>query len=193
MRQSRSLTAGGRETIPPTRPRTGVYARTAGSYVPKLTKKVFEKYGFSAATLLTDWAQIVGADLARYTQPERLKWPKPVEAWDDLPKSAAGRPGATLLLRVEGSRALDVQYKGRQVIERINAYFGYQAVTELRLVQGPVGTPRKPVNVLAGAPAGGHAAETLDPTLNSITDDSLRNALKRLQDGVRTWAATPGR
>ena len=43
-----------------------VPARTVGSYVPKLTRKAFEKYGFSAATLLTDWALIVGEDIAGF-------------------------------------------------------------------------------------------------------------------------------
>ena len=115
-----------------------VSARAVGSFVPKLTHKAFEKYGFSAATLITDWAMIVGEDVAGYTAPERLKWPRGVGIRDDVEQGAEGRPGATLVLRVEPARALDVQYKARQLIERINAYFGYRAVAELRLVQAPL-------------------------------------------------------
>ena len=37
-------------------------AKAVGSFVPQLTRKAFEKYGFSTATLLTDWAVIVGPD-----------------------------------------------------------------------------------------------------------------------------------
>ena len=118
--------------------RRGIQGRAVGAYVPKLTRKAFEKYGFSTATLLTDWAIIVGADIAGYTAPERLKWPRGVEGATMSARREAGRPGATLMLRVEPARALDVQYKARQLIERINAYFGYRAVAEMRLVQAPL-------------------------------------------------------
>ena len=112
-------------------------AKAVGSFVPQLTRKAFEKYGFSTATLLTDWAAIVGPDLAAVCRPERLKWPRQVDAYaaeiDDV-----GRPGATLVLRADGAEALTIRYQSRQLLDRINAYFGYCAVSELRLVQAPV-------------------------------------------------------
>ncbi len=45
----------------------GSRARVVGAFVPGLTRKSFEKYGFSTATLLTDWAIIVGKELAQFT------------------------------------------------------------------------------------------------------------------------------
>lgn len=112
-------------------------AKAVGSFVPQLTRKAFEKYGFSTATLLTDWAAIVGPELAAVCRPERLKWPRLVDAYaaetDDI-----GRPGATLVLRADGAEALTIRYQSRQILDRINAYFGYGAVSDLRLVQAPV-------------------------------------------------------
>ena len=120
------------------RPRGFISARAVGTYVPKLTHKAFEKYGFAAAALITDWAMIVGKDVAAYTAPERLKWPRGVGIRDDVEEGTEGRPGATLIVRVEPARALDVQYKGQQLIERINGHFGYRAVAELRILQAPL-------------------------------------------------------
>ena len=97
------------------RPRGFVSARAVGTYVPKLTHKAFEKYGFAAAALITDWAVIVGKDVAGYTAPERLKWPRGVGIRDDVEQGAEGRPGATLIVRVDPARALDVQYKAHQI------------------------------------------------------------------------------
>ena len=108
------------------RSRGFISARAVGTYVPKLTHKAFEKYGFAAAALITDWAMIVGKDIAAYTAPERLKWPRGVGIRDDVDDGAAGRPGATLIVRVEPARALDVQYKAQQILERINGHFGYR-------------------------------------------------------------------
>ncbi len=110
--------------------------KAVGSFVPKLTQKSFEKYGFSTATLLTDWARIVGVDLARDTSPERLKWPRGAAGQSTGESYEAG--GATLVIRVDPARALDISYKERQIIERINSYFGYRAISDLRMIQAPV-------------------------------------------------------
>lgn len=152
--------------------------RAVGSYIPRLTRKAFEKYGFSAATLLTDWASIVGADLARCTEPERLKWPTGVGIYDEIESSTRGRPGATLVLRVDPQRALDVQYKSQQVIDRINAYFGYAAVAALRMLQAPLRPveSRPTVSVARSLP--------VDAELEAIPDAALRGALQRMAHGI---------
>jgi hypothetical protein len=176
--------------------RTGISARAIGSFVPKLTRKTFEKYGFSAVALLTDWAAIVGPDMAKYTQPDRLKWPRGVDAFGDVEDGAEGRPGATLVLRVEGSRALDVQYRARQVIDRINAYFGYRAVAELRLIQAPVGPPEG-VAAVRTAAALNSAKAPVDPALaasiEAVADEGLKAALARLCDSVTARHSPSGR
>ncbi|MEZ5853705.1 MAG: DciA family protein [Hyphomicrobiaceae bacterium] len=162
-------------------------AKTVGSFVPRLTRPAFEKFGFSAATLITDWATIVGSDIARYARPERLKWPKRVSYQPDgVDDAERGRPGATLMLAVEAGRALDAQYKAALIVERINAYFGYRAVSDVRIVQvaslesnvgddgGQRVVPRAPVP----------SAATTPPVVASVTDADLRAALERMAAGL---------
>jgi hypothetical protein len=166
----------------------GSRARVVGAFVPGLTRKSFEKYGFSTATLLTDWAVIVGNDLAEFTLPERLKWPRNVPAYDEVDASAKGRPGATLVLRVDGPRAIDVQYQTPQIIERINAHFGYRAVAEIRFIQAPL--PRRPF-AASGAgsqPATPHevlgAQASSSVVTSSAVDPALAAALARLEANI---------
>ena len=155
--------------------------KAVGSFLPGLTRKAFEKYGFSAASLVTDWATIAGRELAAYTAPERLKWPRAVERSDeDAAESGKGRPGATLVLRVDGGRSLDVQHNARQIIERINAYFGYAAVAELRIVQAPVGVEDR-----FACPATRASARPLTAEVSHIADPGLRDALARLGAEVK--------
>lgn len=173
--------SGGAFATPPQVRRTPVSARAVGSFVPRLTKTVMQKFGFSTAALLTDWQQIVGPDLARHTRPMKLKWPRnPADALD---AEQTGRPGATLYLQVDGARALDVQYKGREIIDRINSYFGYRAVADMRLEQTPAPALEKPAlprQVVSSKPAKPRAPVDL----GTVADDRLRAALDRLQKGM---------
>jgi hypothetical protein len=162
------------------RPRTTprLFAKTVGSFVPGLTRKAFEKYGFSAATLLTDWPLIAGADLASYARPERLKWPRLPGATPDA-EDSKGRPGAILILRVDPARALDVEYRSRQIVERVNAYFGYGAIASLRLIQAPIENP-----VPAQKSSEPKKTDPADPG-----SDPLAAALARLEASVMGQAS----
>ncbi len=164
---------------------TFVPAKAVGSFVPKLTRQAFEKYGFATATLVTDWAKIAGADLASYAVPERLKWPRATGAYEDVAEGAEGRPGATLVLRVDPARALDVEYRRQQIAERINAYFGYRAIAAVRIVQAPVEIVEKPApRALAASPPQVSSSPTPDA-------DPLSSALARLAASVKGHNGRP--
>lgn len=155
-----------------------VPAKAVGSYVPTLTRKAFQKFGFSTAALITDWPQIAGAELASYTIPDRLKWPRAAEVTDPSDDDTGQRPGAVLVLRVDPARALDVEYRTRQILDRINAYFGYRAVAALRLIQTPL--EAKPGRAI---PRPKEEAPRL--AAPGATEDPLQAALARLEQGVR--------
>jgi len=153
-------------------------ARAVGSFLPSLTTKALQKYGFSAASLIMDWPAIMGSDFARYAAPERIKWPRTAERTEDA-SASAGRSGAVLVLRVDGAKALDVQYRAPHIIERINAYFGYAAVAQLRVIQAPM--PAAPEARVLRA-----RAEPLTGEVSGVADARLRDALARLGAEVRT-------
>jgi hypothetical protein len=151
-------------------------ARSVGEFLPSLMRPAFEKYGFSSAAILTDWAALAGPELAAYTAPERLKWPrqKPGEG-------ASGKTqqtGATLILRVAGARGLEVEHRRPQIIERLNASFGYRAVAEIRVVQAPL-EKRETRAPRPCPPAPRHSVG-----LENIGEERLRSAIARLASGI---------
>jgi hypothetical protein len=159
-----------------------VSAKAVGSFLPALTTKAFERYGFSTVSLITDWAAIVGRELAASTTPERVKWqrtPHRTDADEDGTEPPSRRSGATLVLRVTTARALEVQYAARQIIERINAYFGYAAIAELRLIQAPAELPSAPARQAKPRP------QPVALEAAGIADAGLRDALARLGGEVR--------
>ena len=134
----------------------------------------FKKQGFAATEVVTRWADIAGADIAAHAQPVKLQWPREV----------AGEPAepATLVLRVEGPAAIEIQHQSGLILERINRFFGWQAVGRIALRQAPLSRPRS-----RPAPPKIDAAEAarVEATLTAVADDDLRAALGRLGAAVK--------
>lgn len=144
--------------------------------VSKILDPAARKRGFAAASLLADWADIVGPALARRCQPAALQ-------------AARGARGGVLVLHATGAAALEVQHALPQLIERINGHFGFKTVRQVRLVQAPL--PPRPTMV---APA----IRQLDPVEEAeleravapVADEELRTALSRLGRSIK--ARRPG-
>jgi hypothetical protein len=179
-------------------PRRG--ARAIGQFVEDLTRPAFAKYGFSAAVILTQWAAIVGPELASYTRPERLKWPKTAEVENDddgerRDDYGGSRQGALLILRASGPRSVEIQHRSHELMERVNASFGYRAVTRLRIIQAPVDRQsenRWRLRLQSGGrcvPAKAKALKS-PPSLNHIENERLRAALERMAKGVAARTET---
>ncbi|MEM9590960.1 MAG: DciA family protein [Pseudomonadota bacterium] len=138
--------------------------RAIGGFVEKALDRAARARGFATTALLSDWRAIAGAELARFTMPDRIIWPRRHDPWDDDGTEARGAQenaarghkaarhkagghkagGATLVLRIEGPRAVEVQHRAPQILERINAYFGYRAVSEMRFLQAPISRVARP-------------------------------------------------
>jgi len=93
--------------------------------VPEVAAKALGKKGLGFGKLVTDWRQIVGPDLGDVTAPVKLAFPR------------GERADATLTIDIVPARAIEVQHAMPQLIERVNAMFGYRAVARIKMVQRP--------------------------------------------------------
>jgi hypothetical protein len=114
----------------------GQFAKAVGAFVPKVTATVFEKFGFHSAEIMSSWETIVGADLARLTRPETIKWPRGARSQIG-PEEGGRSAGATLIIATDPAFALEVSYRHQEIIDRINRYFGYRAIGQLKVHQVP--------------------------------------------------------
>src|ERR1700742_2638423 len=135
---------------------------------------VYAKQGFAARELVTRWAEIIGSDLSEHCEPLKMQWPRPVEGQQVEP--------ATLVLRVEGPMALEIQHASDVILQRVNRFFGWSAVGRLALRQGPLSRRDRPRP--SRAPDAAEVARVAQ-TLSSIEDDDLRAALARLGASIK--------
>ncbi len=136
--------------------------------------ETFKRQGFASTELVTRWPEIVGTEIAAHAEPLKLQWPR--STGDDEPSEPA-----TLVLRVEGPAAVEIQHQSNVILERINRFFGWQAVGRLTFRQAPLRRRDKPAPRLADPEAAGRVAATL----TEVEDESLRMALGRLGAAVK--------
>jgi hypothetical protein len=143
-----------------------------------LLKDVFSdayaKQGFAARELVTRWAEIAGPHIAAHSEPLKMQWPRPVEGQPQEP--------ATLILRVEGPMALEIQHSSDVILQRVNRFFGWSAVGRLALRQAPLSRRKAAPRPQAPDPK---AVAKVAETLSAVEDEELRAALARLGAAIK--------
>lgn len=144
------------------------------------------RYGFAAADLLSRWPEAAGEAFAGVCRPVRVSY---------------GRSrglGATLLVETEGAHAIEVEMQAPLLIERVNAFYGYRAISRLKVTQTGGGAAA-PGFAEGQAPwAGPGTAAAADPRARARAESAaeraaspaLRAALTRL--GTYVFAHSRG-
>jgi hypothetical protein len=134
----------------------------------------YARQGFASRELVTRWAEIAGPEISAHCEPLKIQWPRPVEGQPQEP--------ATLVLRVDGPMALEIQHASDAILQRVNRFFGWSAVGRLALRQGPLSRRERPA--ASRAPDADQVAEVAE-TLSSVEDEGLRAALARLGASIK--------
>jgi len=151
-----------------------VSAKPLSLLLSDVFKDAYARQGFAARELVTRWAEIAGQDVAAYSEPLKLQWPRPVEGQPQEP--------ATLVLRVEGPMALEIQHKSDVILERVNRFLGWSAVGRLALRQAPLSRRER---TPSPRPPDPQEVESVAQTLSAIEDEDLRAALARLGAAIK--------
>ncbi|MDD7911263.1 MULTISPECIES: DUF721 domain-containing protein [Pseudovibrio] len=120
--------------------RSGADGRQLGELIGQTMHPVARKRGFATSELLSAWPELVGERYAERVQPGQLIWPRR--------KTADGEPvlePATLLVYADAPSALLLSHELPQLRERINAFFGWNAVERIRIMQRTLVRKPKPV------------------------------------------------
>lgn len=151
-----------------------ISAKPLSALLGQTISDVFAKQGFASRELVTRWADIAGAHVAAHSEPLKIQWPRPVEGQPTEP--------ATLVLRVEGPMALEIQHTSDVILERVNRFLGWNAIGRIALRQAPLS--RRPVRNVRKAPDAAAVAR-VEASLGTVEDDDLRAALARLGASIK--------
>ena len=161
------------------------FAKPLRDLLSKVVGETFTRQGFASAELVTRWTEIVGGEVAAHSEPIKIQWPRAVSAPGPSPTSqeglALGRTAGTLVLRVEGPAAIEIQHLANVICERVNRFLGWRAVERIVLRQAPL---RRSMHRPAAA-VDPVAAERIAASMPQVADQDLRQALARLGAAVR--------
>ncbi|HEY0414337.1 MAG TPA: DciA family protein [Allosphingosinicella sp.] len=145
-------------------------ARAVSDMLPAAGGAAFRRFGFVQSSIVSRWREIVGERYARVSSPESIRFPP------------GKRSSGVLNLVVEGAHAPMMQHVAPVIVERVNRFFGYQAVERVQFRQGIVqvakARPRIAPPSLRPIPA------ELGDSLRGIADPELRACLEALARGV---------
>lgn len=139
-----------------------------GSFISKPVRKVAESRGFAHGRLLTEWADVVGPDIARLATPVKVGY-------------GSRMMGATLEVSVRPGAAPEVQMQERLICERVNTCYGYNAIRKLRIVAG---SGPRPQPAPKPKPAPPRLTKEVQDTLADVKDPTLRAALEGLGSAI---------
>jgi hypothetical protein len=148
-------------------------ARPLSDLTASVLADSFARQGFASAELVTRWPQIAGPEISAHCEPVKIQWPRASDPDDREP--------GTLVLRVEGPAAIEIQHLSGVILERVNRFFGWHAVGRLALRQAPLSRRGKAPPALPDAAKAARIAATLP----AIEDEGLKQALARLGAAIK--------
>ena len=142
-----------------------------GLFTQNLVKPVFKNRGLMEGKIITHWPQIVGEKFAQMSFAEKITFPKGM------------RSEGTLHLNVTSSGALLFQYAQDLILERVNTFFGYKALSKLRMIHGlsvekEAKIPPPPKSLT------GEEKAWLEKQMEGIEDCDLRVTLQKLGEAI---------
>ena len=143
--------------------------RPFGNTLPRGVKGILKKNGYNYSEIISKWNLLVGRDISIYCYPKSIKMQR-------------GYKSGTLILSVERGNEINVEYSKKEIINKINSYFGYKLINEIRLQTfNSVNKKEKEKNIL------GKSSKKFIEKINEIKNKDIRDSLSQLLDIAKKW------
>ena len=141
--------------------------RPFGNTLPRGVKGVLKRNGYNYSEIISKWNILVGKNISDCSYPKSIKMTK-------------GDTNATLMLGVKRGNEITVEYSKKEIINKINSYFGYRLINEIRLQSFNSGSKKiKNKSTLS------KFAKDFEKKINGIKNKNIRNTLSQLLDVMK--------
>ena len=141
--------------------------RPFGNTLPRGVKGILKKSGYNYSEIISKWNMLVGKDISSCSYPKSIKMTK-------------GDTNGLLVLAVKRGNEITVEYSKKEIINKINSYFGYRLINEIRLKT--INSESKKIknkNTLK------NLSKNFEKKINEIKNKDIRNSLSQLLDVIK--------
>ena len=136
--------------------------RPFGNTLPRSVRGILKKNGYNYSEIISKWNLLVGKDISSCCYPKSIKMTR-------------GDKSGILILSVERGNEINVEYSKKEIINKINIYFGYELINEIRL-QTFNSTNKKEKNIP------NKSSKKFVEKINEIKNKDIRDSLSQLLD-----------
>lgn len=154
-------------------------ARSVADLLPAVGGAAFRRFGFVQSSIVSRWKEIVGARYAAVSAPESIRFPP------------GKKSNGTLTLVVEGAHAPMMQHVAPAIQERVNQFFGYEAVARVAIRQGLVQVEKRKSRAAPPSLRPVTLPVDMKDSLRDIADPELRLCLESLARGLAAGDGAP--
>ena len=141
--------------------------RPFGNTLPRGIKGILKKSGYNYSEIISKWNMLVGKEIASCSYPKSIKMTK-------------GEKNGLLILAVKRGNEITVEYSKKEIINKINSYFGYRLINEVKLQTINSETKKmKNKNTLK------KFSKNFEKKINEIKNKNIRNSLSQLLDVIK--------
>ena len=133
--------------------------RPFSSSIPKTLKKHLRKGGYNYSNIIDNWTKMVSKKISNACYPLTVKMGKDMK-------------DGNLVLSVVHGKELEVEYEKKEIMDKINSFFGYNCISQvtLKIVQDTIDTKKKVFPEIKNF-------SKIEKKMNKITDNELRSSL----------------
>ena len=141
--------------------------RSFSKTLPRGLKGILKKNGYNYSEIIGKWNYLVGSNISKCASPKTIKM------------SNDGKNGI-LVLTVRRGDEITVEYSKKEIINKINSYFGYQLISEIKLMAF-----NSEIKENRNKKVLGKFSKNFEEKINKIKNNKIRNSLSQLLDTIK--------
>ena len=141
--------------------------RSFGNTLPRGVRGILKKNGYNYAEIISKWNLLMGKDISNFSYPKSIKMTK-------------GNNNGILVISVKRGNELNIEYSKKKIIDKINSYFGYRLINEVKLQTFNSKIKKiKKTNILS------KFSKNFEKKVNEIENENIRNSLSELLNEIK--------
>ena len=141
--------------------------RSFGNTLPRNFRGILKKNGYNYYEIINKWNLLMGKNISNFCYPKSIKITR------------SNKIG-TLILAVERGSEIDIEYSKKEIINKINSYFGYKLINEIRLQTFNSVNKKKKEKKLFGK-----FTKKFEKKISEIKSKNIRNSLSQLLEAIK--------